>query len=565
MKKYFAYIIACVALVAVGCTDFGEETQLTLPGAPAIEITGITPGDLGDDVTFTVKPAGTAGYYSWVLVKSEEVDSTILDAPDRVLKQQISGVETGIRNYAEQPDATVNVSGLTPFTVYQLYAVASSVDGVNGEVKNIQFRTLDDGSKPTPQAVEIADTTVTLTFHEPLNLGTGKVFVSYFAKNTVSGDKPLVVEPGFEQFNAQDIEIPTEGLSVSGSKLLIELPNAPAGAYASITYEDGAVLDLEGNGSSAYAAKADTLINGAPSRGITVRVAVKAWDLHSEFEESNPDTVATFAEWDDLIIPALADEGITVAKKIASTISTVMYRQPGKVITLDVTTWGVMDGVPVFLLPEEPARGATVDLSVPEGAFEDVYGNTNTALVVEGNYLYSYGYTLDDILGTYQLNGIRTNGVAVTETDITIVADEESSDENAVLIKGLGMNLFGIAEATVKATFDPVGGTLTVPDWQILAVDWTHPTAGTADILFSTYGSPAIVFAVPTPGTITSASDVWGYYFAKGETYIGALRWYDPSSTFVRTATKSASIMGQAHAMPDTDLPLLKEDRNFRK
>ncbi len=552
-------------LVAVGCTDFGEETQLTLPGAPAIEITGITPGDLGDDVTFTVKPAGTAGYYSWVLVKSEEVDSTILDAPDRVLKQQISGVETGIRNYAEQPDATVNISGLTPFTVYQLYAVASSVDGVNGEVKNIQFRTLDDGSKPTPQAVEIADTTVTLTFHEPLNLGTGKVFVSYFAKNTVSGDKPLVVEPGFEQFNAQDIEIPTEGLSVSGSKLLIELPNAPAGAYASITYEDGAVLDLEGNGSSAYAAKADTLINGAPSRGITVRVAVKAWDLHSEFEESNPDTVATFAEWDDLIIPALAGEGITVAKKIASTISTVMYRQPGKVVTLDVTTWGVMDGVPVFLLPEEPARGATVDLSVPEGAFEDVYGNTNTALVVEGNYLYSYGYTLDDILGTYQLNGIRTNGVAVTETDITIMADEESSDENAVLIKGLGMNLFGIAETTVEATFDPVGGTLTVPDWQILAVDWTHPTAGTADILFSTYGSPAIVFAVPTPGTITSASEVWGYYFAKGETNIGALRWYDPSSTFVRTATKSASIMGQAHAMPDTDLPLLKEDRNFRK
>ncbi|MFV0267785.1 MAG: hypothetical protein ACK5HT_11690 [Draconibacterium sp.] len=568
MKKYFAYIIACVTLVAVGCTDFGEETQLTLPGAPAIEITGITPGDQGDDVTFTVKPAGSAGYYSWVLVKSEEVDSTILNAPDRVLKQQVSGVETGILKYAEQPDATVNISGLTPFTVYQLYAVASSVDGVNGEVKNIQFRTLDDGSKPTPQAVEIADTTVTLTFHEPLNLGTGKVFVSYFAKNTVSGDKPLVVEPGYEQFNTQDIEIPAEGLSVSGNKLVIGLPYASAGAYASITYEEGAVLDLEGNGSSAYTAKADTLISGVPSRGLTVRVAVKAWDLHSEFEKSNPDTVATFAKWEDLIIPALADEGITVVKKITSTISTVMYRQPGKVVTLDVTTWRLMDGVPVFLLPEEPARGATVDLSVPEGAFEDVYGNTNTALVVEENYLYSYGYTLDDILGTYRLDGLNaSSGAPLVENDITIVANEDGEDENAVLIKGLGMNLFGIAETTVEATFDPVGGTLTVPDWQILAVDWTHPTAGiTADVLFSTYGSPSIIFAVPTPGTITSASDVWGYYLAKDETTYGALRWYGPESTFVRTALKSASPLGQTtQALSETDLPLLKEKKNFRK
>ena len=90
MKKYLIYTVAIIMLIAAGCTDFGDETQLTLPGAPAVEITGVTPGDNGDNVSFTVKPAGTAGYYSWVLVKSEEVDTTILESADQVLKMEVA-------------------------------------------------------------------------------------------------------------------------------------------------------------------------------------------------------------------------------------------------------------------------------------------------------------------------------------------------------------------------------------------------------------------------------------------------------------------------------------------
>lgn len=539
MKKYFAYIIALITLVAAGCTDFGDETQLTLPGAPAIEITSVTPGANGDNVTFTVKPNGTAGYYSWVLVKSEEVDTTILEASDQVLKLEVSGVDNGITEYAEKAEISATVSGLTPFTVYQIYAVASSVDGVNGDVVNVEFRTLDDGSKPTPQKVEIADTTVTLTFHEPLNIGTGKVFVSYFAKNTVSGSNPLVVDPGYEEFNMQDMEIPEEGLSVLGSNLIIELPEAPAGAYASITYESGAVLDLEGNGCSAYTTKADTLISGIPSRGITVRVATKSWGLNSEFEESNPDTVATFAEWEDLVIAAFADSEITVAKKISTIVPTFMYKQPGKVVTLDVATWGLMSGVPVFLLPEEPARGATVDLSVPEGAFEDVYGNTSTALYVEGNYLYSYGYTFDDITGIYDVDAVSYWDGSLTESGIVI---EKAADSDTVLIKNL------VSEGTtVKAIFDPVGGTLTLPDEQLLLEGVDFGSIGEQNILFvNADDSAPVVFNIPSAGTIVSPAQWWGYYLMP---YGG---WYDvyTESTWTRTAAKSASLSSERTLKP---------------
>jgi len=531
MKKSAIFLAVCMAVVFAGCTDFGSENSVNLPEAPTVSISDVLPVS-DSKISFTVAPESEAGYYSWLVVESEIADSTI--SATNILKLlDKTGVESGMANYAVLPDTVVEVSGLTPFTVYQIYAVASSKDGVVSPVAIAQVRTLDDGSKPTPTKFALSDTTVTLTFHEPLQLGEGKVFVSYFAKNTLSGPT-LAIKPGKESFNPQDVEVPESSLSVDGNDLVIELPGAHAGAYASVTYEAGAVLDLEGNLSSAYTRKADTLVSGAPVRGITVHLANETWALYSEFEETNLDTVATFAVWDDLVMAALPDLGVTIGKKVATITPTVIYNEKGKKTTIDVTTWGTIGGIPAFLLPEEPVRGAVVDLNIPAGAYEDVYGNTSTALAVEGNYLYSYGYTLADILGKYEIIGISSStGNPFSKPD-TVSIVEYNND--TVLIQNLAKGITG-QDSEIEGIFDPVGGTLTVPDWQILVVDWTHPTAGTADVIFSTYNSPAIVFSVTSSGEITSASDIWGYYFAKDETYIGALRWYDPSSQWTRFET----------------------------
>lgn len=563
MKKILAYLSVCVAIVVTGCTDFGAENQLTLPAAPTAEISGVTPKSNG--VSFNLAPSGTAGYYSWLIVKSDEADPSL--QATNILKQTAGGVAKGIYEYAKAPQSTVNVSDLTPYTVYQIYAVASSPDGVVSAIKNVSFRTLDDGGKPGPTNVALADSTVTITFHEPLQKGTGKVYVSYFAKNTLSGHKPLVVAPGFESYNPQDIVINANDVSVSGKTLVVKLPKAPAGAYASITYDAGAVLDLEGNASNAYIRKADTLINGAPSRGITVHIANKNWKLHSEFEELDPDTLMSFSVWDDLVISALPDEGTRVAKKISTKIPKVIYNQPGKTSTLDVTTWGLISGTPAFFLPEEPPFGATVDLNVPSGAYEDVYGNINDALTVADNYIYSYGYTLDDLLGTWQINGINaTTGVAITPEIVIIADDPDSDDDNDVMILNMAKNIIGVSDI-VYAIFDPIMGTLTVPDWQKLIVDWAHPTAGiTADVFFSTNGAEKIVFAVTSPGKITSANEVWGYYLAKDETedYYGWLRRYATTTSWTRTSTTTvpASVSSVVNNDP---IPLLEKGRKFNK
>ena len=563
MKKILAYFTVIAAIVAAGCTNFGDENQLSLGAAPEAVISDVVAEADGDSITFNLAPSKEAGYYAWVVVKSELVDSTL--QADRILKKLVAGVANGLINYTDKPTSTIGVGKLTPFTVYQIYAVTSSKDGVVSKVENFSIRTLDDGSKPTPKGVAIADTIVTLTFHEPLKLGTSKVFVSYFAKNTVSGANPLVIAAGYEDFNPQNIEVAAERLSVSGNKLIVELPNAPAGVYASITYEEGAVTDLDGNLCSTYSRKADTLQSGVPSRGITVRVPTKSWALQGEFEEVNPDTVAAFTDWSALSIPAIAKEGVVVKKKIATVKPTVVYAEIGKSTKVEVKTWGIStSGVPVFKLPEAPARGAVVDLNIPAGAFEDVYGNTSLALDVKGNYLYSYGYTLADITGTWQINGINAStGAAITPETVIIVADASSENPYALLVKNLGKAIAGV-DTEVKAELDPVQGKLIVSDWQTLKVDWTHPSAGTADIFFSSSSSPEVIFSVTAAGSITAANEAWGYYFAKGETYIGWLRRYAPTTQWTRTSTDTTVPQG-VKVVKENVTPIQKGNKRVRR
>lgn len=525
MKKFIAYLAVCVAIAFTSCTDFGDENQLTLPPAPTAEISGVTPAS--ETVTFKVAPSGPAGYYAWLIVESATVDSTL--QATNILKQTANGLAKGIVEYSKKSDTTVVVKDLTPYTVYQIYAVASSSDGVVSAIKNVSFRTLDDGGKPTPTAVSVTDTIVTITFHEPLQKGNGNVYVSYFAKNTVSGHEPLKVAPGYESYNPQDILVNANSISVDGTKLIVKLPNAPAGAYASVTYDAGAVLDLEGNGSSAYTQKADTLINGVPSRGLTVHLANKTWKLHSEFEEINPDTVEAFSDWEEKLLFAFADEGTIIRKAVATKTPTVVYNQPGRKSTLDVKDWGILSNAAAFYLPEEPPFGATIDLNVPAGAFEDIYGNTNESLAVEGNYLYSYGYDYDDVTGTYDVDLTSYfDGALPTESGIIIEKDPDSDD---LLIK----NLLSLG-TVIKGTFDPVRGTISLEDSQLL-MENVEFSSGISNILFvDAEGYGPVIFKVPAPGLITS-SQMWGYYLEQID------GWYDAftASTWTRTSTSTSA------------------------
>ena len=551
MKRFLLYLLIVAIAFATSCTDFGTENQLTLPSAPSVEISSITAES--QSITFTLAPSGTAGYYSYLVVESAESDSTL--QADQILKQTASGKAKGLINYEEESTKTIVISDLTPYTVYQIYAVASSTDGVVSEITNKNIRTKDDGGLPSPASVSLADSTVTITFGEPIQSGTGKLYVSYFAKNTLSGSKPLVIKPGFEEFNPQDIEVDRERLTVSGRTLKVKLPAAPAGVYASITYDAGVVLDLEGNASNAYIRKADTLIDGAPSRGLTVRLATEQWSLRSEFEDVKPDTLVSFTDWSNLEIFALPEAGTTVSKRISSKTPTVNYKEVNKNTTVNVTEWGVANGLPLFYLPEEPNFGSILDLSIPEGAFEDVYGNVNNALMIKDNYLYSYGYDFEDVVGTYDLDVVSDyDGPLPTESGIVIERMDTESD--TLLIK----NLVSVG-TVIKGVFDPVFGTISVENGQVILKDADFGTIGINDLIFYNDESAGpVVFSVPSPGKITSPT-VWAYVIVPASYY------YDKftSSTWTRTSTSTSSVASVSSIMKRDFNQFQKTGRKLRK
>ena len=88
--------------------------------------------------------------------------------------------------------------------------------------------------------------------------------------------------------------------------------------------------------------------------------------MRSEFEDVKPDTLVSFTDWSNLEIFALPEAGTTVSKRISSKTPTVNYKEVNKNTTVNVTEWGVANGLPLFYLPEEPNFGSILE-SIPEG------------------------------------------------------------------------------------------------------------------------------------------------------------------------------------------------------
>ena len=94
MKNILLYLSIVVAIFATGCTTFEKEDSLTLPDPPAVNISNINAQS--EAISFNVSPAGTAGYYAWLVVEGEKIDATLKALS--VLQQTASGVANGIAN-----------------------------------------------------------------------------------------------------------------------------------------------------------------------------------------------------------------------------------------------------------------------------------------------------------------------------------------------------------------------------------------------------------------------------------------------------------------------------------
>lgn len=423
MKKTLLYLATFAA--AVSCDLYGgQETPKTAdePGSITISFSEVK------DSSFVVNiaPAAEASYYSYLI--DEDVEAAVLDS-SKLYKVAYSSLAQGtVKWSAEEPSKTIKMDNLTPNTTYQVYAVAGSPMGYVGSVV-VASVTTSDGVNPFPVKYSREDSRLAVTFAEPVKVGKGKFSASYYAYN--SENIATGIPEG--QVAESDIVVETEG-----NVATITVKNLPDGAFYTVSYEEGAFEDYTGN--KVKGLTSSMLLNEETKYepkyiGLGGRNAVGTFKLGSlgkEDEKYSTETPSFLVE-----LGSEYGYGWTDDEKTCSVVYTMNNKTTSYVLSANVD-FGyipVRDKVAIFL-PEAGVRGNSVSMTIEAGAFEDYYGNTNEEWTAQT--LYSYGYSLDDVVGSYSGTGYANNKGEIA-VSLTIAESDNQEKGNVMITQFMGI------------------------------------------------------------------------------------------------------------------------------
>ena len=490
MKRFI--LLLSVLSLTVACDElYGpEETPLTPDTAAGVQI---SISDVTDNsFKVTVTPSGEASYYSYLVDESDAADQ--LDATT-LYEVGYESLAQGTVEYASNPSYSFTVSA-EPNTTYQVYAVAGSAMGFAGEIAVASVHTTDSVA-PAYASVQTEENQVLFTFSETVARGTGDVKVTYYA--------PYSAEFKTAAAPAGEVVVPEEGIQVAGNQAMFTIPGLPTGCVYTIEIPEGAFVDMVGQKLPGYKS---TYVMGekAPeAKGFAGEVSYVELPMFGALE------LESFSDWDGgFVIPV--DFKYPAAGYSSKFFVTVKYESENKTVEHTLTA-GVDYGLTslgfVVVLPEQPVVGADVTISIPAGCIYDIYGNDCAAW--EHKMLYSYGYTLEDVLGTYA-GTAESYWNGPTDLSFTIVESDDPEAGN-VMITGSFMGLPCNA-GDIYADFNGDAGTLTIASGQVFFVQ-------DEDIVFfAVNGADYTTLMMPESGVLTSPSDWFG-------AYIDGAGWYD--------------------------------------
>lgn len=445
MKKILTLI--SIAALAAGCeANFVPEQHSTAVVSPSDVV--ITTSAVGDNsFTFTMSTEGEAAYFSYLVDKSETSVAESLD-PETLYSVGYESVAQGtVKWTAEKPAATVTVGDLEPYSTYQIYAVVGSVEGVPGSIAVASVSTSD---KAAPEFVESAceENTVAAAFSESIVLSSADsktVTVKYYARNS------------------EEILAGTEMGTVDGTVTavqdniaMINFEGVPAGAFYTVDIPAGMFKDAAGNTTAAVTSALQLVYDPSAgfsieSEGISGQMAPAAFTLGA-FEQD------VVSDWET---PIMVDWGSDYPYGyIDETNGTAVYASSGKTVTYTLASnndFRYLEGYGVVIsLPEEPSRGDVVTLTIPAETFEDLYGNTNAEWTAE--FVYAYGYSLDDVLGTYSLSGTSAFGEDPLTGTMSIEESDDDTKGNVMITSFAGLE----CTPPIYGTFNGDNGVLSL-------------------------------------------------------------------------------------------------------
>ena len=505
MKRIFAYLIvaAALALGASSCIKdvFPEGTEPT----PALESEGI---DIKIDSVsdnafeFTLAPKGKSAYYSYLVTAAPA-------APDssQLYAVKYSGIKQGIISYKKTPRFSIQVEDLTPNHTYYVYAVAASEEGNVSPVVSVSVTTTD-GVAPRITGSSYKGNVLTLKFSEPVTYVEGKEisaqgFPFLFPTGTPSVEKAV----GKVVANGTSADVTFEDITQPGTLYVVNIP-------------EGAFIDSVGQKTGAVS----SAITGQDDKGqpVFAQGSIYGYVSAGSIEVDDEVAPATLVDWKTAVPLFKCKTPIAQIGKDAVTAK-VYHEEDGVRVTseYDLTaniTYGTIDGYTVVaFLPEEPNRGDEVSFEIAEGAAIDIYGNASPELTV-GPILYSYGFTVEDVLGTYQNDGASAYGATYNEDPWTFTVAKSDDDEAGnVMIT----NYYGL-DTQIYAEWDGDAGTLTIPtneDWVFVNGFMDGPyyieyyLTGYYSGLASASDGRDIVLYMKEKGSFYDGNDYPGYFY----------------------------------------------------
>lgn len=481
-----------VAALAISCTKEADTNSEAVVKSDGITI---TTSDIKDNsFVFTLAPNNASLFYSY-LVKAEDEPST-LDA-EKLYEGDYKGVKYGTISYADATTSTITVSGLSANTKYQIYAVAGSTTGRPSEIAISTVLTTDGGKPQLASGSATADTVATLAFTENVTyVNSMKVTATYYAINS-------------NAFQTAGTAAGTvEGVvKASGKSATITFPGLPAGAYYAVSFPEGTFIDAVGNKIAALASSC-TYTAKVDQKGLTGRKPTNTF----EFEADTASVLLTSVYYKVFKVPASvgslyttkADASLTVVKEKSTTTYTLGYNSEYAITKSGNSI--------VCYYPNDytPVGGDQITFTIPAKAFEDQYGNTNAEF--KSPYLISYGYSLADIVGKYNVIAYSYFDKANDTTEYWIAPSDSAKAGNVMFTV---YNGYSCKSGYVYATFDPQRGTLTMPATQVFLVTSKFYVAADVD-------GDAVTFAVPSPGVFTNPDNYFGIYLYDATTQKGA-------------------------------------------
>lgn len=482
--------------MAAACTElYGPEpTPIAPDTAAGVEI---TVSDVKDDsFTVTVTPTAESAYYSWLV--DESPAAAPLDS-SALYSVSYESIAQGTAKWAaDAASTTFTVSGLAPNTTYQIYAVAGSPLGIVGSVA-VKAVTTSDGVNPVLADFKGTDGQMLLAFSEPVYPGEGAVTVRYFARKT---------SDIFEDKEAGVYEVPADSVACNpdGSVVISFAGEVPAGAYFTACYPEGTFVDSVGNKAAALQSGFYTAEDGS--------LAPYGTYGRNDFVPFNfADTLDVKVFTDPTQMFTAVSTGAPVADYGEGNAS-VYFVSPGKTVALDLvaeSTYAVVGGNLLMVCPEAPDFGSKVVFSFEEDAVQDIWGNPNAA--VEFETLISFGYTLEDVVGTYAF--VAPDNVSQSYVSESFVIEESDDAEkgNVMITSFVGIpcmkNIYG--------TFGLDDGSLSFYGSQAFYAyvdDAETPEDETDDVqvayYFYTNAEDYLVLSMPESGVLNSPNDYFG-------------------------------------------------------